>query len=73
MSDITSSILTHWHGHPDAILGLLLIQSLYLIGIGPLRIKLNLSQTYDRFKPKTFEKLQKIIEKTGLKQVAIQH
>jgi len=47
MSDITSSIFTHWHGHPDAILGLLLIQSLYLIGIGPLRIKLNLSQTSD--------------------------
>ena len=45
--DITSSIWTHWHGHPDAIIGLLLIEFLYLVGIGPLRIKKKLSNEAD--------------------------
>jgi len=37
----------HWHGHPDAILGLLLIETFYLLWTGPLRIRFNLSPTTD--------------------------
>ena len=43
MADITASIWMHWHGHPEVILGLIITESLYLVGIGPLRIRLNLS------------------------------
>ena len=37
MDDTVGSIWTHWHVHPDALIGLGLLQAVYLVGIGPLR------------------------------------
>ena len=36
-------IWTHWHGHPDVLLGLGIIESVYLFGVGPLRQRYNLA------------------------------
>ena len=47
MSDLATSVLLHWHGHPDVLIGLFILQGGYLIGIGPARKKFNLSQTVD--------------------------
>ena len=45
MSDLATSVLLHWHGHPDALIGLLILQAGYLLGIGPIRMRFKLSQT----------------------------
>ena len=47
MSEPWDSILSHWHGHPDAILGLALIQGAYLLCVGPLRSRYNLADDAD--------------------------
>lgn len=47
MSDLATSVLLHWHGHPDALIGLFILQGGYLIGVGPVRKRFNLSQTVD--------------------------
>ena len=47
MSDLATSVLLHWHGHPDALIGLFILQGGYLIGGGPVRKRFNLSQTVD--------------------------
>jgi|TARA_B100001167_G_C16769431_1_gene306225 putative membrane protein len=47
MSDLATSVILHWHGHPDVLIGLFILQGGYLIGIGPARKKFNLSQTVD--------------------------
>lgn len=47
MGDLNSSIWLHWHGHPDALIGLVILQSAYLVGIGPIRRKFNLSNYVD--------------------------
>lgn len=43
MNELAGSVWTHWHGHPDAILGLALIEGAYLLGVGPLRERYNLA------------------------------
>tara|TARA_B100000586_G_scaffold84932_1_gene60203 strand:- start:565 stop:1380 length:816 start_codon:yes stop_codon:yes gene_type:complete len=43
MGELPSSIWLHWHGHPDAVIGLIILQSAYLIAIGPVRKKYGLS------------------------------
>ncbi|GIS64780.1 MAG: hypothetical protein CM1200mP3_10280 [Chloroflexota bacterium] len=37
------TIWLHWHAHPEVLLGIIIIQSAYLLGIGPIREKFNLS------------------------------
>ena len=37
----------HWHGHPDALIGLAALQGLYLVGVGPLRQKYGLADGVD--------------------------
>ena len=41
------SVWTHWHGHPDAILGLALVQGAYLLCVGPVRERYGLSDDVD--------------------------
>ena len=38
------TIWLHWHAHPEVLLGIIIIQSAYLLGIGPIREKFNLSE-----------------------------
>ena len=45
MSELATSVLLHWHGHPDALIGLFILQAVYLLGIGPIRTRFKLSQT----------------------------
>ena len=47
MTEPWGSILTHWHGHPDAILGLALLQGAYLLCVGPLRRRYRLADEAD--------------------------
>ncbi len=47
MSEPWGSILTHWHGHPDALLGLALLQGAYLLCVGPLRRRYRLADEAD--------------------------
>ena len=43
----TGGIWTHWHAHPDVLLGLLLLQGTYLLGIGPVRQRYKLSDVIE--------------------------
>jgi len=47
MSDTTGSIWLHWHGHPDALIGLGGILFAYLLLTGPTRRKLGLAGESD--------------------------
>jgi putative membrane protein len=44
---VVGSIWTHWHGHPDALIGLALLQGLYLLGVGPVRERYGLADSVD--------------------------
>ena len=37
------SVWSHWHGHPEVLIGLALLQGVYLLGIGPLRERYRLA------------------------------
>jgi len=39
------SIWLHWHGHPDALIGLSLLLTIYMAAIGPIRKRFNLAST----------------------------
>ena len=43
------SLWTHWHGHPDVLIGLGALQGAYLLGVGPLRERYDLA---DRVEPR---------------------
>lgn len=45
---------THWHGHPDVLLGLALFEAAYLLGVGPLRERYNLAEKADPRQVATF-------------------
>lgn len=44
---MNSSIWMHWHGHPDALIGLFALEVLYLLAIGPLRERYKLAKDID--------------------------
>lgn len=48
------SIWTHWHGHVEVLIGLALLESAYLLGVGPLRERWNLADDVDPKKVATF-------------------
>ena len=54
MNDIAVSIWLHWHGHPNAMIGLILIQVTYLAAIGPLRKRYSLSNSVNPQHPTLF-------------------
>ena len=54
MGELASSIWLHWHGHPDAVIGLIILQSVYLFAIGPVRKKYGLSPNLSPKQPLLF-------------------
>jgi len=48
------SLWTHWHGHPDVLVGLAALEVAYLIGVGPLRERYNLAEAADPRQVATF-------------------
>lgn len=48
------SVWTHWHGHPDALVGLALFEGVYLLGVGPLRERYGLAERVDPRQVATF-------------------
>ena len=48
------SIWTHWHGHPDVLVGLAGLEALYLLGVGPLRERHRLADSIDPRRVATF-------------------
>lgn len=47
MPDVAGSIWTHWHAHPEALLGLTVLEGAYLFAVGPLRERYNLADEID--------------------------
>ncbi len=47
MDDLATSVWTHWHAHPDVLIGLGLLEGAYLLGVGPLRERHNLADDHD--------------------------
>ena len=39
-----SDIWTHWHGHPAALIGLTLLEGLYLLAVGPMRTRFGMTE-----------------------------
>ena len=54
MDHLAGSIWTHWHGHPDVLIGLSLLEGVYLLGVGPIRERYRLSDTVDPRQTATF-------------------
>ena len=54
MSDVPDSLWTHWHGHPEVLLGLAIIEGAYLLAVGPLRERYNLADSTDPRQMATF-------------------
>ena len=44
MTQPMSDIWTHWHGHPDALIGLTLLEGLYLLAVGPMRTRFGMTE-----------------------------
>ena len=54
MDDAIGSLWTHWHAHPDALIGLLAIEGVYLLGVGLLRQRYGLADAADPRQTATF-------------------
>lgn len=54
MEESIRPIWTHWHGHIEVLIGLALLESGYLFGVGPLRERWNLADDVDPRKIATF-------------------
>ena len=48
------SLWTHWHGHPDVLIGLGALQAAYLLGVGPIRERYQLAERADPRQIATF-------------------
>ena len=51
---MAGSIWFHWHAHPDALIGLAIVQGLYLFGVGPLRQRHGLAESVEPRQVATF-------------------
>ena len=54
MEDSIGSLWTHWHGHPDVLIGLAAFEAFYLLGVGPLRERYGLAASVEPIKVATF-------------------
>lgn len=54
MEESIRPIWTHWHGHVEVLVGLALLESAYLFGVGPLRERWNLADEVNPRKTATF-------------------
>ncbi|MBM3949018.1 MAG: cytochrome c oxidase assembly protein [SAR202 cluster bacterium] len=52
--EFTGAVWTHWHGHPDVLIGLAALEAAYLLGVGPLREKYSLADSVDPKQVATF-------------------
>jgi putative membrane protein len=52
--DGTGSLWTHWGGHAEALVGLIVLELAYLIGVGPLRERHNLADEVETRQVATF-------------------
>ena len=54
MADPLADVWTHWHAHPDVLIGLAILEGAYLYGVGPLREKHRLADDIDPRQVATF-------------------
>ena len=54
MDAAVDSLWTHWHSHPDVLVGLGLLEGVYLIGVGPLRERYDLASRTEPRQVATF-------------------
>ena len=54
MADPLADIWTHWHAHPDVLIGLAILEGAYLLGVGPLRERHRLADDVDSRQVATF-------------------
>ena len=54
MDEVVGSVWTHWHAHPDVLIGLAALQGAYLLGVGPLRARHRLADQHDPRQTATF-------------------
>ena len=54
MIDHAGSVWTHWHAHPDALIGLAALEAAYLLAVGPIRERYNLADEIDPRRVATF-------------------
>ena len=54
MNELAEPLWTHWHAHPDALIGLALLLGAYLVGVGPLRERYNLADYVEPRQVATF-------------------
>lgn len=54
MGDPLADLWTHWHAHPDALIGLAILEGAYLFGVGPLRERHHLADDVDPRQVATF-------------------
>ncbi|MCH7625769.1 MAG: cytochrome c oxidase assembly protein [Chloroflexi bacterium] len=54
MNELAGSLWTHWHAHPDVLIGLALLLGAYLFGVGPLRERYNLADGVEPRQVATF-------------------
>ena len=54
MEEGVGSLWTHWHGHPDVLLGLALFEGAYLLGVGPIRERYRLADEVQPLQVATF-------------------
>ena len=54
MADPLADIWTHWHAHPDVLIGLAVLEGAYLLGVGPLRERHRLADEVDSRQVATF-------------------
>ena len=54
MDGISGSLWTHWHGHPEVLIGLALFEGAYLVCVGPLRERYDLADSSDPRQIATF-------------------
>lgn len=54
MDPVLESVWTHWHAHPEALIGLALLQGGYMLGVGPLRERYNLADGVEPRRIATF-------------------
>ena len=54
MAEPLADVWTHWHAHPDVLIGLAILEGAYLFGVGPLREKHGLADEIDPRQVATF-------------------
>ncbi len=54
LEGVSESLWTHWHSHPEVLIGLGALQGAYLLGVGPLRERSNLADEVDPRQIATF-------------------